>query len=355
MTTRTIDEYMHANPQAEEMLRREGFNPMLQELPASILETLDPSLFQTRDVAGADKFVDDARVEQMAEFMRNGHPMPGVVLFKMKGRYFPLDGRHRMAAYKKNESSTFWAYVIEETDEKKIHENGRRLSNQLNEINGERAGATDEEKNNRRQAVELCADEAFDLFIRGTGDEKAAITEKLAQYRFNSKSSQATSVRNIVSKKIAKNLVVKATASTNEANRLIDGMSMTYIGPAKELLARCETDKIRETAKSISIVQTRIPANQIKDIMTENKKNPVSDVVKKLQEAAGLNENNELLTQVEQTYKESYNRMNRAIASLFKELRIGTKYYGDDRAVINNSLGKLVDEADKYIASQDLT
>ena len=319
--------YDNRNPQVEKVLRDEGFEHDLVELPASVLPLIDVAKFQTRDVSGVDNFVDMGRVEGFVETIKNGDPMPACVLFYVNNKYIALDGRHRIEAHKVAGSASFVGYVITKIDESKIWMNGLRLSNLLNEMNGERAGKDEKEKKERTNAIELCAKEMFSLINSGALREDV-LREIPKKYKLNTPTYTRAASR-ILDRYLTRIIIAEATSSTN-AKKLIDGIGPGEIQATHIIMRRCEPNEAVKVAETINAVKNHgLGSQRVNEILKANEHNAPSVILKTLQEAAGLDDNNIKMKVAECTYQVRQTEFKKAAISFARQLTFRTPFYGE--------------------------
>jgi hypothetical protein len=343
----TTQYYHNRNPQVEKVLRDEGFEHDLVELPASVLPLIDVAKFQTRDVSGVDNFVDMGRVEGFVETIKNGDPMPACILFYVNNKYIALDGRHRIDAHKLAGSASFVGYVITKIDESKIWMNGLRLSNLLNEMNGERAGKDEKEKKERKNAIELCAKEMFALINAGALKEDV-LREIPKKYKLTTGTHRryATGLLDRYSAEI----IVAGVTSGAIAKKLIDGIGPVEIQATQAIIRRCEPDDAVKVAETINAVKNYgIGAQKVNEILKANEHNPTTVILKTLREAAGLDDNNIKMQVADRTYQNRQSDFTKAMHVFSRQLTFRTPFHGEEKIEVMKRLNLVKKEIDNML------
>lgn len=339
--------YDNRNPQVEKVLRDEGFEHDLVELPASVLPLINVAKFQTRDVSGVDKFVDMGRVEGFVEIINSGDPMPACVLFHVKDKYIALDGRHRIEAHKAAGSSSFVAYVITKIDESKIWMNGLRLSNLLNEMNGERAGKDEKEKKERKNAIDLCAKEMFALMNAGASKEDV-LREIPKKYKLNTGTHRRYAAC-LLDRYLSEIILAGGTSGPN-AKKLIDGIGPIEIQATQAIIRRCEPDDAVKVAETINAVKNYgIGSQKVNEILKANEYNPPTVILKTLQEAAGLDDNNIKMQVADRTYQNRQSEFKRATNVFARQLTFRTPFHGEEKIEVMKLLNLVKKEIDNLL------
>lgn len=342
--------FVYQNPQVENLLRNEGFEYELTELSNSILEIIDIAKFQTRHVDGCENFVDRDRVDEFVETIKCGDPLPACILFFINNKYIALDGRHRIEAHKIANSSSFVAYVIKNADESKIFRNGLRLSNLINDMNGERAGKDEEERKQKKVAIDLCVNEMFELLVTKAVSEDIVKKEIPKKYKLN-KSSHVKNAMNLLSHRIVSTQMIAATQSQKRGIELANGIGALEVQAAQNIISRCEPkDKIKIVETIIAAKNHELKSNKVRDILVENKSNPPSEIIKTLQAEAGLNENNIKLQVAERAHQVKQVDLKRSIGFLGKQLTFKTAFYGAEKAEVIKQLNILVVQIKSFIS-----
>lgn len=333
--------FQHRDIKVEAFLLNEGWKIEFVELDDTILASIDISKFQTRDVQGRNNFVDHDRVAVMAESLEIGQPLPGVVLFLTNGKYIMCDGRHRIETYRTTKSKTFWAYVILENDESKVASNAIRLSNLLNEMNGERAGQTIEDKNERQVQAELCAQDVFAQACSGIPREKA-LNYAFEKHKIKTGTKTANMVRNKVCHKFVSVYMAEAAPNAIEAEKMLKKLSMSFIDHIEYIFCKAENpDRIKLT-NTVLAAQKKRGCNQVRDILCTNKDLRVSEIIKILRESACLTDDDREVNPEEEARVLRFNKINNAIRSFHDELNKDLRFYGEDRQRLVDRLAKTI-------------
>jgi hypothetical protein len=344
--------FQHRDPKVEAFLLNEGWRINLVELSDTVLASIDISKFQTRDVIGRNNFVDDDRVANMSESLEMGQPLPGVVLFLCNGKYIMCDGRHRIETYRATKSKTFWAYVISEDDEAKVASNAIRLSNLLNEMNGERAGQSIEEKNQRNVQVELCAQSVFSQVNEGVDRDKA-LEHGLLIFKIKKGSGIADRVKSKIAQSFVSIYMAESCSNAIESSKMLSKLSMSYIDHVEDIFSKAENpDRIRLT-NTIFAAQKKLFANGIREILCHNKNLRVSEIIKILREKASLTDDDRELNPEEEA---RHNRMRDRLDVFGKfwnivkpqqspQQSLEQNLFGEDRKKIVNGLEKIIPAA----------
>ena len=335
--------YKYRNPQVEQLLVSEGFEFELKELPKSTLHSIDIAQLQTRDVQGKEDFVDKERVELMVETLRNGDVLPAVILFFVNNKYIALDGRHRIESHKIADSTSFVAYVIDRVDEAKVWINGLRLSNLINEMNGERAGKDNQEKADRTVAKELCAGQMFSLISLGENREK--VIEEMLKLSKISAAASIRAVKNLLAKHELKHGLLDATSGP-VAQKLVDGMHLNEMQLAQSIMQRCEPASRLKIAETINAVKDNgIAHTKVLELLKNNQNNTPSTITARLQEAAGLDENNNKMAVAQRAHQANQQELRKAMFVFFKHIGLKVPFFGQEKHTIlkelNNGLNMI--------------
>jgi len=335
--------YKYRNPQVEQLLVSEEFEFELKELPKSILHSIDIAQLQTRDVEGKENFVDKERVELMVETLKNGDVLPAVILFFVNNKYIALDGRHRIESHKIAGSISFVAYVIDRVDEAKVWINGLRLSNLINEMNGERAGKDNQEKANRTVTVELCAAQMFSLISSGENREKV-IEEMLADHKIFA-GGTIRAVKNLLAKHELK-LGLLDVISNPAAEKLVDGIHLNEMQLAQSIMQRCEPASRLKIAQTINAVKEHgIAHTKVLEVLKNNQNNAPSMITARLQETAGLDQDNKKMAVAESAHQAKQLELRKAMAIFFKHIGYRVPFFGQEKSTIlkelNNGLNMI--------------
>jgi hypothetical protein len=335
--------YKYRNPQVEQLLVSEGFEFELKELPKSTLHLIDIAQLQTRDVQGKENFVDKERVELMVETLKNGDVLPAVILFFVNNKYIALDGRHRIESHKIAGSISFVAYVIDRIDEAKIWINGLRLSNLINEMNGERAGKDNQEKANRTVTVELCAGQMFSLISSGENREK--VIEETLTYHKISAGATIRRVKNLLAKHELKLGLLDATSGP-AAEKLVDGIHLNEMQLAQSIMQRCEPASRLKIAETINAVKNNGTAHtKVLEVLKNNQNNAPSTITARLQETAGLDQDNKKMAVAESAHLAKQVELRKAMSNFFRHIGYRVPFFGQDKHTLlkdlNNGLNMI--------------
>lgn len=341
----TLPFYAYRNPQVEQLLLDEKFNFKLTELPSSIIRQIDVNRFQTRNLEG-ENIVDNDYVALMLETIKNDDvPLPAVVLFFVNNKYIACDGRHRLEAYKLSGKTSFVAYVIECINEQNIWLNGLRLSNLINEMNGERAGRDAEEKAKRKVAQQLCATEMFAL-ITQNGNRNEVIEETLKKFKIIEASCRRATINILAKKEVLHDLVCQTT--TPVAQRLVDGIANNEIQSVQAIMKRCEPEHKVKIVQALTAAKDYAASAKIVEVLKNNADNAPSIIISALQNAAGLDENNRKMAVAERTHQANQTFLRKIFGDLFRVLTYNVPFNGQEKQAVIKDSEKLIDALKTY-------
>jgi hypothetical protein len=337
--------YAHRNPQVEQLLIDENFTFNLVELPSSIIKQIDVNRFQTRNLDN-ENIVDNAYVELMVETLKHDNvALPAVVLFFVNNKYIACDGRHRLEAYRLSGKTLFVAYVIECINEQNIWLNGLRLSNMLNEMNGERAGKDAEEKAKRKVAQQLCATQMFAL-ISQNGNRNEVIEETLKKFKITEASCRRATINILAKKEVLHDLVCQTT--TPVAQRLVDGIANNEIQSVQAIMKRCEPEHKVKIVQALTAAKDYAASAKIVEVLKNNADNAPSIIITALQNAAGLDENNKKMAVAERTHQANQTFLRKVFGDLFRLLTYNVPFNGQEKQSVIKDSEKLIDALKTY-------
>ena len=337
--------YAHRNPQVEQLLIDENFTFNLVELPSSIIKQIDVNRFQTRNLDN-ENIVDNANVELLVETLKHDNvALPAVVLFFVNNKYIACDGRHRLEAYRLSGKTLFVAYVIECINEQNIWLNGLRLSNMLNEMNGERAGKDAEEKAKRKVAQQLCAAQMFAL-ISQNGNRNEVIEETLKKFKITEASCRRATINILAKKEVLHDLVCQTT--TPVAQRLVDGIANNEIQSVQAIMKRCEPEHKVKIVQALTAAKDYAASAKIVEVLKNNADNAPSIIITALQNAAGLDENNKKMAVAERTHQANQTFLRKVFGDLFRLLTYNVPFNGQEKQSVIKDSEKLIDALKTY-------
>jgi hypothetical protein len=337
--------YAHRNPQVEQLLIDENFTFNLVELPSSIIKQIDVNRFQTRNLDN-ENIVDNAYVELMVETLKHDNvALPAVVLFFVNNKYIACDGRHRLEAYRLSGKTLFVAYVIECINEQNIWLNGLRLSNMLNEMNGEKAGKDAAEKANRKNAQELCAAEMFAL-IKQNGNRNEVIEETLKNFHIIAPATRRATINILAKKEVQHDLVCQT--STDTAQKLVDAIANNEIQSVQAIMQRCEPEHKVKLVRALVAAKDYAASAKIVEVLKDNGDNAPSIIISALQNAAGLDENNKKMAIAERTHQANQTYLRKIFGDLFRVLTYNVPFNGQEKQAVIKDSEKLIDALKTY-------
>lgn len=317
----------------EKILRNENLEFVLTSLSKLVIGQADKLRFQTRGTGiGSNAVQDLVRVECMAHDIRLGRTMPAVVLFYVEQKYYVCDGRHRMTAYEKADVDSFAAYVITNCDMGTMDYIGPRLSCVLNDINGERAGNDEKQRNDRKISVMNCAAQIVE-WVNSTGrDYKDVMKDFVNQYGLQPQREQ---VEHEVCGKL---LRIEITKIPDNAKllKLIDNRILTKneLPLTYKWIRRCEANQKAMFLQTIGECKNHgLTGEKNIDLLREYSNKPVSDYLDAVRQAVDLNNDNKKMSpqdmqklKFREDFRRAFDMLKHALPS-----RKGIKLYGEDK------------------------
>lgn len=336
----------YRNQQVEELITSEGFIFVLKMLPSSVLESIDVQKFQTRPIPNKTLFVEPARVDEMVEVIKAGKAICACWLFLCSDKYIALDGRHRIEAHIKTGASSFPAYVIVSDDEAKINTNGMRLSNAINEMNGERAGNDEKEKNEKLTTINLCANEMFELYVTSgvaLNDLKKEIPKKYLLH-----GRQITRATAELSKRLISNELISSGASTKRADDLVASIAISDANAVHEQISRAEAEHRLKLIETIVASKETLTSQQLNDFLKENVSKPATVVIESLRLKCGLNKDNKKMELAERSRAIAETDMLRCLDHFSKQLSLKVPFHGPQKVEVIKKIQKIKKQAEEY-------
>jgi uncharacterized membrane protein len=313
------------NGAVEQKLNQFGCKWELQSLEYDLIRDIDVKRFQTRkndESIDPSKLLDEDRVNQLVEFINSGDILLAVVLILHRGEYFAAEGRHRLAAHDKTKSQNgFAAYVIEEDDEQKAQDLGIKLSCHLNDINGERSGASRNEKNTRAETVDNCVNGLSQAFMIDIPDAET-IKAFCVEWKIPNK-------RQIVREKF---FLCRCHLLAEENKITLPKIRQGDAEIVFRALNRAEANQKKMLIETIShVLKTKDGSNNLVKVLEKTDSLPITSVITELQDIACLNSDNSDKTVHAKQSVEFITQLTSKSSSLIGMLKNPIALFGDEK------------------------